>query len=123
MSHHDDDHSSDDPRHSLAHHHVSPVALYVAILAALLVLTIVTWQIAYHDLHPFNAVIALGIAMLKSFVVILFFMHVKYQTNRVIHVSVATGWVFLLIMFVFTMMDYQTRHVVEGWFQHWLSGT
>ena len=113
--------SSGDPRQSLAHHHVSPVAVYVGILAILLVLTIVTWQIAYVDLHPFNATVALGIALLKSIVVILFFMHVKYQTNRIIHIAVVSGWLFLIVMFVFTMMDYQTRHVVQGWL-NWLTG-
>ena len=43
------------------------------------------------DLGVFNPVVALGIACTKAVIVILFFMHVKYQSNLV-KMTVACGF-------------------------------
>jgi cytochrome c oxidase subunit IV len=91
-------------------HHVVPVKVYLAVFAALRVLTTLTIGVAFLDLGPLNTIVALGIAVTKATLVILFFMHVKYS-SRVTWVVVSSGFVFVAIMIGFTVADLVSR----GW--------
>ena len=55
-----------------------------------------------------NPVIALGIACFKAVIVILFFMHAKYQ-SRLIKMTIASGFFVFLVLIVMTMSDYISR--------------
>ena len=90
--------------------HVVPLKIYFAIFAALMVLTAITVWVAFIDLGPMNTVVALGIAVTKATLVVLFFMHVKYS-SKLTWLVVASGFVFLAIMLAFTMSDIVSR----GW--------
>ena len=90
--------------------HVLPLRIYFGVFFALLVLTGTTVAVAFVDLGPFNNIVALGIAVLKATLVVLFFMHVRYAT-RLTSLVVVSGLVWLAIMVVLTMTDYVTR----GW--------
>ena len=61
--------------------HVSPKSVYYAIFAALMVLTIITVYVATINLGHLNFPVALGIAITKATLVILFFMHAKYTAG------------------------------------------
>jgi cytochrome c oxidase subunit 4 len=88
--------------------HILPKRVYYTIFAILMLCTYLTVQIAFFDLGPFNAVAALGIAVLKAVLVILFFMHVKYSTR--LTWAVVIGSVFWFgILLVLTLSDYLTR--------------
>jgi cytochrome c oxidase subunit IV len=90
--------------------HVTPARTYYAIFAVLMFCTYLTWQVAYFDLGPFNTVAALGIAIFKATLVVLFFMHVKDSTR--LTWAVVLGSLFWLgILLVLTLSDYLTR----GW--------
>lgn len=90
---------------------------------ALLVLLLLTWGLAQFDLRPFNVAAALGIAVLKTLLVILFFMHVKYKP-RLTWLFVAAGFIWLLIMFDLTLSDYLSRGAVPGYpDKSWKHGT
>ncbi len=89
-------------------HIVSP-KVYAAVLAALLVGTVLTVEAAKVDLGRLNIVAALGIATIKMTLVILFFMHGKYSARRTKLVIVA-GFFWLAIMLGLTLADYSTRH-------------
>jgi cytochrome c oxidase subunit 4 len=93
----------------MSEHIVTP-KLYVAIFIALMVLTGLTVWVANFDLGPWNAIVALTIAVIKALLVILFFMHV-YWSSRLTKVYVAAGFIWLIIMVALTLSDYQTR----GW--------
>ncbi|MFN8059799.1 MAG: cytochrome C oxidase subunit IV family protein [Vicinamibacterales bacterium] len=101
-----------DPQHKseFSHdlHHVSSVGLYLTIFGSLMALTFLTVAIAYVDLGPLNLPVAVGIACVKATLVILFFMHVKYS-SKLVQVTVATGFFFLIIMFGITLTDYGSR--------------
>jgi len=88
--------------------HVISPRFYLLIFGSLLGLTLLTTAIAYLDLGPFNPVVALTIACVKAVLVVLFFMHVKYG-SRLIWVAAASGFFWLNILFVETLMDYLTR--------------
>ena len=51
---------------------------------------------------------ALGIAVVKATLVILFFMHVKYS-SRLTKLTVVTSFFFVVILFSEMLMDYATR--------------
>ena len=89
-------------------HIVSP-KVYAAILAALLVGTVLTVEAAKINLGRWNIVLALTIATIKMSLVILFFMHGKYSPKRTQLVIVA-GFFWLAIMLGLTLQDYSTRH-------------
>ena len=63
---------------------------------------------AYFDLGPLNPILALGIATAKGLVVILFFMHVFFQ-SRLIKMTVAAGFFTFLVLIMMTMSDYISR--------------
>ncbi len=95
-------------------HHVQPVRTYLAVFGGLLGLTGLTTWIAYRDLGALNTAVALAIASVKVLIVVLYFMHVK-ASSRLVKLMAATGFVWLLILFVLTLSDYRTRFHVEGW--------
>ena len=88
--------------------HVVPTRVYYTIFAVLIAGTLLTWQIAYFDLGPFNTIAALAIAVTKATIVVLFFMHVKYST-RLTQLAVLGGLYWLLILLALTLSDYLTR--------------
>ena len=89
---------------------VLPLRIYLFVFTSLLILTGTTVAVAFVDLGPFNNVAAMGIAVLKATLVILFFMHVRYAT-RLTGLVIVSGLFFLVIMVGLTFADYATR----GW--------
>src|SRR5256885_3455446 len=81
---------------------------YYWVWVALLLLLLLTWGLAQINLGPFNIIVMLLIALFKTVLVILFFMHVKYSP-RLLWVFVAAGFVWLAIMIDLTLSDYFTR--------------
>jgi cytochrome c oxidase subunit IV len=100
-------HQETPEEHERHHHIVSPV-VYIVIGSALLVLTATTVGVSYVDLGPLNPIIALGIAVLKMTLVILFFMHVKYST-KLTKLTVGAGFFTFLVLIGMTLADYFTR--------------
>jgi len=94
------------PEHA-DHHIVTPVQ-YCIVFGALLFGTLITVLAADVDLGVMNPVIALGIASAKAVVVILFFMHVKYQ-SKLIKMTVAAGFFTFLVLITMTLSDYMSR--------------
>jgi cytochrome c oxidase subunit 4 len=88
--------------------HVVPVRTYIGVFVALLVLTAATVVAARLDLGAFNTPVALLIAVVKSMLVILFFMHVKY-TGRLVQLTVAAGFFWLFHLMAGTVADYVAR--------------
>jgi len=88
--------------------HVVSWKVYVAVFLALVVLTVVTVVAAGYDFGPLNVIVALGIAITKATLVVLYFMHARYAgglTRLVVLSSVA----FFFILVFLTLSDYVTR--------------
>ncbi|WP_348267748.1 cytochrome C oxidase subunit IV family protein [Edaphobacter paludis] len=94
------------PEHA-DHHIVSPLT-YTIVFVTLLIFTGLTVLAAYIDLGIFNPVVALAIATIKAVIVILFFMHVKYQ-SKLIKMTVAAGFFTFFALITMTMSDYISR--------------
>jgi len=83
-------------------HHIIPTRVYYTIFGLLIFCTFLTVQISFLDLGPLNAVAALGIAVFKATLVVLFFMHAWYSPRL-------TSVFWLGILLAMTMTDYVTR--------------
>lgn len=85
---------------------------YFAVFAALLVLTALTVWVAFQNFGAYNNVIALGIAVVKSTLVVLFFMHVLHSTPLTKMVLI-TSVFFFLILVAFVYADVWTRGMLN----------
>jgi cytochrome c oxidase subunit 4 len=88
--------------------HISPKSTYYAIFGALMVLTAITVGVAFVNLGSFNFPVAIGIAIFKATLVILFFMHAKYSSTLT-KMFVGTAFFFLFILLALTLTDYLSR--------------
>ena len=101
-------HSSSMVGHS--EQHVTPFDVYVKVAVGLFALTFLT--IGAHSirehLQPFAALIAFAIATVKAYLVVAFFMHMKYETkiNKAIFIS---GFLFLALLFIICTLDIYSR--------------
>jgi cytochrome c oxidase subunit 4 len=91
--------------------HISPTSSYYRIFGALMVLTALTVLVAFQNLGVWNFPVAIGIALFKATLVVLFFMHVKYS-SRLTKLIVGMAIFFLLVLFGLTLTDYLSR----GWY-------
>ena len=94
------------PEH--ADHHVIGPVTYAFVYGALLLGTLLTVLAADRNFGIMNPVIALGIASTKAVIVILWFMHVKYQSN-LIKMTVACGFFTFIVLVTMTLLDYISR--------------
>lgn len=89
--------------------HISSTKLNVIIWLTLMCLTVITATVSFIDLGPFNTVVALGIATFKALLVVLFFMHVKYSSEKLSKVVVISALFWLVILLTLSLADYGTR--------------
>lgn len=84
--------------------HVVPLWLLAAVLGALLVLTVVTVAVTLVDLGNFNIFVALIIAVIKAALVVLYFMHLRWDSpfNSVILIS---SLLFVAVFMAFALLD------------------
>lgn len=88
--------------------HIVSRTVYLTIFIVLMVLTGLTVFVATVDLGPFNAIVALSIAVFKATLVVLYFMHVRYS-SRLTWVFVTAGFFWMGILVVLTLSDYFSR--------------
>jgi cytochrome c oxidase subunit 4 len=91
----------------MSEHIVSP-RVYISVFLALVFLTVITVVVAHYNFEPFNVIVAVGIAITKASLVVLYFMHARYAgglTRLVILSSLA--FFFILVFLTFT--DYASR--------------
>ena len=89
-------------------HHVISLKTYLLVFFALLVLLALTVLAREIEDPALNLVVALTIAVTKAVLIVLFFMHVRYN-SFVIRVVVLSGFLWLGILITFTVSDYMTR--------------
>jgi cytochrome c oxidase subunit 4 len=99
-----------------AHAHPT-IGLYLLVFGTLMVLTAITVMVAFVNLGFLNNVVALLIAFIKTILVVLFFMHVRYS-SRTTKIFAAAGFFFLAILISFTVSDMHVRSPAtqsKGW--------
>lgn len=83
--------------------HIVPLGVLVAVFGALVVLTVLTVAVAGVDLGNLNLYVALSIAGLKATLVVLYFMHLRYDQPFILVVFLGClAFVVLFISLVLT---------------------
>lgn len=88
--------------------HPSSVATYLRVYGALMLLLVATVGAAFINMGPFNAVVALSIAVAKALLVILFFMHAR-DSSKLIWVYAGMGFLWFLFLIAGTLGDVLAR--------------
>jgi cytochrome c oxidase subunit 4 len=89
------------------HHHVSPIWEFTAVFVVLLFLTIMTYLVSFAGLGPWSLPVAMLIAFTKGTLVVLYFMHLKYEDRFYAFVFCVTI-LFVSIFFTFVLFDMKT---------------
>ena len=92
----------------MSEHHVVSWKVYLAVFLALCVLTVVTVAVAGYDFGPLNLIVALGVAITKASLVVLYFMHARYSP-KLTGVVIASSIAFFVILVFLTLTDYVSR--------------
>lgn len=88
--------------------HIVPYRTYIVILLALLTFTALSILITSYDLGPLAVSTALLFASLKTTLVLLYFMHLKFE-QKIFGIMVAVVLIVFLIVIVITFLDYSYR--------------
>ncbi len=94
------------------HSHVASWKFYAGIFAVLIFFTLLTVGISRIHLGPLNLAVAVVIASMKATLVVLFFMHLKYDNkfNGIIFVSTL---MFIGVFFAYTINDTAHRGEID----------
>ncbi len=88
--------------------HVVSWRVYLAVFLALCVLTVITVVATGYDFGPLNLIVALGVAITKASLVVLFFMHARYSP-KLTGLVIASSIAFFVILVFLTLTDYLSR--------------
>lgn len=89
-------------------HHISSYYSLGVVLTVLLVLTFITVIFAEMDFGKLSIGVALLVASIKGAIVLIYFMHLKYE-NLFFKLMVAGVFVVYALVIVFTFFDYTFR--------------
>jgi cytochrome c oxidase subunit 4 len=89
--------------------HIVSRKTYIVVWGALMALMILTAGLSRIDLGEWSTFVALAIAAIKALLVVLFFMHVRYESQKMAWVFVVAGFFWLGILMALTMTDYLSR--------------
>lgn len=102
--------------HGRVHVHVVPLRVLFAVYLILVAATIATVAVTWKDFGQLNIVIALAIAVFKAAMVILYFMHLRWD-NLFNGVILICALAFVMTFIAVTMLDsgeYKQNYVPPG---------
>jgi len=106
---HDDHGQADDGQ---VHAHISGLGFYVGIFLALICFTVLTVVLSNVHLGKLNLVVAIVIASMKASLVVLFFMHLRYDT-RFYSIILVVSLLFIGVFFAYTTNDTERRGEID----------
>lgn len=88
--------------------HITPFQSHARVLMALLILTTITVVVAGFHFGAFSVGVALLVASVKATIVLVFFMHLKFEST---FMKIMVAGVFLLfaLVIIITFIDYLLR--------------
>ena len=87
---------------------ITSIKTFTSVWIALLILTGTTVGVAYLNLGAFSVVVVIVIATIKSLLVALFFMEVRYS-SAITKIVILAGILWLLIMLLLSLTDFASR--------------
>jgi cytochrome c oxidase subunit 4 len=92
---------------------ITSIKTFTSVWIALLILTGTTVGVAYLNLGAFSVVVVIVIATIKSLLVALFFMEVRYS-HAITKIVIIAGILWLLIMLLLSLTDFASRSWSHG---------
>lgn len=89
-------------------HHIVPYRVYIIVLLSLLALTFASIGITHVELGEYTVAGALIFATVKSYLVLKYFMHLKYDKKYIVAMVVFVFAIFA-VMIIITFLDYLYR--------------
>ncbi len=89
-------------------HHVVPIRVYVTVLLVLLALTFVSIGITSIELGAYTVAGAVLFACIKSYLVLTYFMHLKYDKKYIVAMVIFVFAIFIVVLII-TFLDYLYR--------------
>jgi cytochrome c oxidase subunit IV len=89
-------------------HHVVPYRVYIIVLLALVALTFASIGITSIEMGKFTVTAALVFACIKTYLVLTYFMHLKYDKKYIV-AMVAFVFILFFVVIVITFLDYLYR--------------
>jgi cytochrome c oxidase subunit IV len=86
---------------------------YILVWLALMCLTVLTAGVSYINLGEWSGFVAILIASVKALLVALFFMHLRYEHQKMAWIVALAGFFWLSILFGLSMTDYTTRNFLQ----------
>ncbi|HEY4760937.1 MAG TPA: cytochrome C oxidase subunit IV family protein [Thermoguttaceae bacterium] len=97
------------------HVHVVPLWVLAAVFVTLLAMTYITVAATWFNLGNWNLYIALGIATFKAALVLLYFMHLRYD-NPFNAIVLITALLFVVLFLSLTLLDtFQYQGDIQSW--------
>ena len=87
---------------------ITSIKTFTSVWIALLILTGTTVAVAYLNLGAFSVVVVIVIATIKSLLVALFFMEVRYSP-AITKIVIIAGILWLLIILLLSLTDFASR--------------
>lgn len=88
--------------------HIVEYLTNIYVWIGLAFLTIVTIWVSEFDLKMLTVAVALGVATVKAVLVLMYFMHLKFD-SKILTVMVFVTMIVFLSMIIFTFFDYTFR--------------
>jgi cytochrome c oxidase subunit 4 len=99
---------ADEPKRTPTGEAIVGESTYWVVFLALAALTVATYLVAFVPLGTGNLLLGIAIAVVKSSLIVLYFMHTRYGPVAV-RATVGAAILWLAIMLTLTMSDYLTR--------------
>ena len=96
----------------MSKNHIVGFKIYLNVLISLLILTALTVAVAQIDFGALNAFIAMLIATVKAVLVLLYFMHLKYD-DKLYWLVFASSVFFVGLLYFFSKLDLITRVIPQ----------
>lgn len=91
------------------HKHEAGIKTYIFIWIILLMFTAITVMVANFNIPKIAILVCLGIAVVKSILVFLYFMHLRYEKRLLIKLLMPGALLLLAVFIVLTFSDVFTR--------------
>lgn len=103
--------------HGGTHHHVVPMSTLVGIFVILMILTVATVGATLFDFgYTWNLVIAMGIAVVKAALVMLYFMHLRWDSpfNAVVAIGSLLFVAIFIVVCIVDTGEYSRNYTLPG---------
>lgn len=88
--------------------HIVPYKMYLYILAGLISLTLISVGVTEIEFGEFSVFVALLLATIKATLVLIYFMHLKFD-NKILQILVPAIFIIVALVIFIVFLDYNYR--------------